>query len=190
MTSAVSYKLLAISSYTMNYWHDIEPGTAEKMNTVIEIPRGSKNKYEIDKETGLIALDRVMHTAQDYPFDYGFVPQTLWHDGDALDVIVLTTYPLATGILVRVRPVALMGMIDDGDSDSKIIAVPLKDPRWEEVQDLGDINKHTLKEIEHFFCTYKQIQNKTCSVTGFTDKASAIEAFNESIALYQNRSKS
>jgi inorganic pyrophosphatase len=84
----------------MNLLHDIEPGTADKINVIIEINKGSKNKYEIDKETGLIALDRAMHTSQDYPFDYGFIPQTLWDDGDAVDVVVLTTYPLFPGVLV------------------------------------------------------------------------------------------
>ena len=85
----------------MNLLHDIDPGTKEEMNVIVEINKGSKNKYEIDKKTGLIALDRVAHTAQDFPFDYGFVPQTLWDDGDALDVIVLTTYPLLPGIRPR-----------------------------------------------------------------------------------------
>ena len=151
----------------MNLLHDIESGTADLMNVIIEIPRGSKNKYEIDKLTGLIALDRAMHTAQDYPFDYGFVPRTYWDDGDALDVLVLTTYSLSPGVLVRVRPVAVMDMIDDGESDNKIIAVPAKDPRWDDVQDLADVNKHTLKEIEHFFATYKKIQNKEVEVQGF-----------------------
>jgi inorganic pyrophosphatase len=120
------------------------------VNVIVEIPRGSKNKYEIDKETGLIALDRVLYSAQEFPFDYGFVPQTLWDDGDPLDVVLLTTHPLAPGILARVRPVAIMGMIDAGDPDDKLIAVPIDDPRWAKVQDLSDVNPHTLKEIEHF----------------------------------------
>ena len=167
-----------------NLWHDIDPGTAEVLNTIIEIPKFSKNKYEIDKETGLIALDRVMHSAQDYPFDYGFVPQTLWDDGDALDVVVLTTYPLLTGILVPVRPVAIMNMIDDGESDAKIIAVPKKDPRWDDVKDLADINAHTLKEIEHFFATYKKVQNKEVTVGGFEGRDAAVAAFQKSRELY------
>ncbi|NQV93292.1 inorganic diphosphatase [Candidatus Kaiserbacteria bacterium] len=171
----------------MNLWHDVEPGTKDDMNVIIEIPKGSKNKYEIDKETGLIALDRAMHTAQDYPFDYGFVPKTLWEDNDALDVLVLTTYPLAPGILVRVRPVAVMEMMDDGESDNKIIAVPIKDPRWDEVLDLGDINKHTIKEIEHFFSTYKKVQNKEVEVKGFKDKAAAQSDFEKSITLYKEK---
>lgn len=169
----------------MNLLHDIEPGTRDEMNVIIEIPRGSKNKYEIDKATGLIALDRAMHTSQDYPFDYGFVPRTLWDDGDALDVLVLTTYPLAPGILVRVRPVAVMDMIDGGESDNKVIAVPTDDPRWNEVKDLGDINKHTIKEIEHFFSTYKKIQNKEVAVNGFRGADDAKKDYDKAIAQYQ-----
>src|SRR5687767_4497870 len=114
----------------MNLWHDIDSGTKNEINTIIEISRGSNNKYEIDKETGLIALDRVNYSAAPYPFDYGFVPKTLWDDGDALDVILLTTHPISPGILVCVRPVAVMEMIDSGESDYKIIAVPVKDKRW------------------------------------------------------------
>jgi len=171
----------------MNLWHDIEPGSKEKMNVIIEINKGSKNKYEIDKETGLIALDRVMHSAQDYPFDYGFVPQTLWDDDDALDVLLLTTYPLMPGILVRARPIAMMEMIDDGESDNKIIAVPVDDPRFEEVQDLEDINKHTIKEIEHFFATYKKIQSKEVEVKGFKGKAEAQKDFERGIMLYKEK---
>lgn len=168
----------------MNLWHDIEPGTADSMNTIIEINKGSKNKFEIDKETGMIALDRVMHTGQDYPFDYGFVPKTLWEDGDALDVVLLSTYPLPPGILVRVRPVAILGMVDSGDADVKIIAVPEKDPRWDNVKDLADINPHTLKEIDHFFLTYKQIQKKEVTTSGYQGAKEAKEAFEKSIQLY------
>src|SRR4051812_41363554 len=100
----------------MNLLHDIEPGSAEEMNVVIEIPKGSQNKYEIDKKTGLIALDRVLYSAQTYPFDYGFVPQTLWDDGDALDVVVITTAPLFPGVLVPARPIGIMPMVDNGEA--------------------------------------------------------------------------
>lgn len=168
----------------MNLLHDIAPGTKEEMNVIIEIQKGSHNKYEIDKKTGLIALDRVAHTAQSFPFDYGFVPQTLWDDGDALDVIVLTTYPLLPGILVRVRPVALTKMTDGGDADDKVIAVPVDDPRWQEVEDLADINAHTLKEIEHFFTTYKKLQNKEVIIHGFEDRSAAEAAFERARAMY------
>lgn len=147
----------------MNLLHEISAGNnvPNVINVIIEIPKGSKNKYELDKETGLIMLDRAMHTAQDYPFDYGFMPQSHWEDGDPLDVVVLTTYPLAPGVLVKVRPVAIVNMIDDGDSDAKIIAVPDKDPRFDEVQDLNDVNKHTIKEIEHFFLNLQTDSKET-----------------------------
>lgn len=171
----------------MNLWHDIEPGTADSMNVIVEINKGSKNKYEIDKKTGLIALDRVLHSAQDYPFDYGFVPQTLWHDGDALDVVILSTYPLVPGILVRSRPVAVITMVDGGERDEKIIAVPIDDPRWNTVQDLNDINPHTLIEIKHFFVTYKNIQEKLVEIHGVKDKTEAQKCFVESLDIYNKK---
>ncbi len=169
----------------MNLWHDIEAGSADSITTIIEINKGSKNKYEVDKATGMIALDRVLHTSQDYPFDYGFVPQTLWDDGDPLDVVVLTTYPLFPGVLVKVRPVAVLTMIDGGDSDAKIIAVPEEDPRWANVKDLADINPHTLKEIDHFFLTYKKLQHKEVTTHGYQDAAQAKADFEKSRAQYQ-----
>ncbi len=171
----------------MNLIKEISPGTAEEMNVIVEINKGSKNKYEIDKETGLIALDRVMYTSQDYPYDYGFVPQTLWDDGDPLDVIILTTTPLFPGLLVKVRPVAMMDMVDDGESDVKIIAVPVKDPRWDDVKDLVDVNKHTIKEMEHFYKTYKNLQNKEVVVKGFSGKDEAMKAFNKAIESYKKK---
>jgi inorganic pyrophosphatase len=173
----------------MNLLHDIAPGTPESINVIIEINRGSKNKYEIDKETGVIALDRVAHTAQDFPFDYGFIPQTLWDDGDAMDVVLLTTYPLLPGILVRARPVAIMSMIDSGDADDKIIAVPVDDPRWDDVEDLKDLNTHTLREIEHFYSTYKKLQDKEVVVNDFKNKKAAIAAFKRGIAFYKEKHK-
>ena len=173
----------------MNLWHDVSIGkkVPDEFNVIVEIPKGSKNKYEIDKETGLIALDRVTHTTQDFPFDYGFVPQTLWDDGDALDVILLTTHPIQTGVLVRARPIALMKMIDGGDADDKIVAVPVDDPRWVHVQDLHDINKHTLKEMGHFYSTYKKIQKKEVHVAGFEDKEAAKKAIERSQELYMKK---
>ena len=173
----------------MNLWHDLPAGKKNEMNVIIEVPRGSKNKYEIDKKTGLIALDRVMHTAQDIPYDYGFVPQTLWDDDDALDVIILTTYPLFPGVLVRARPVAIMKMIDSGDPDDKVIAVPAEDPRWNDVKDLTDINKHSLKEMKHFYSTYKDLQGKKVEIKGFKGKKEAEKAFERSQRLYKEKYK-
>lgn len=173
----------------MNLWHEVSPGEniPNTINVVIEIPKGSKNKYEIDKETGLIKLDRAMRTAQDYPFDYGFVPQTLWEDGDALDVIILTTYPLHPGILVEARPVAVIRMIDGGEGDDKIIAVPESDPRWDGVTKLADVNSHTVKEIQHFLETYKTIDGKKVEITGIEDVEAAHGAVHKGLKLYQEK---
>ena len=161
----------------MNLLHDIDSGTADTMNVVIEINKGSHNKYEIDKKTGIIKLDRVMHSAQDYPFDYGFVPQTLWDDGDALDVVVLTTYPLTPGTLVEARPIGILHMTDGGEADEKVIAVAVGDPRYAHVDDIAAANPHVLKEITHFFATYKQIQKKEVVVGEFEGRAAAAAAF-------------
>ena len=171
----------------MNLLHDIAPGTKEEMNVIIEIPKGSKNKYEIDKDTGIIKLDRVMHSAQDYPFDYGFVPQTLWDDGDALDVVLLTTHPLAPSILVEARPIGIMHMIDGGEADEKIIAVPVGDPRFDHMKDIADANQHVLKEIAHFFATYKQIQKKEVEVGEFEGRETAEAAFARAVKLYSEK---
>ena len=173
----------------MNLWHDIPLGdnAPDEINVIIEIPKGSPNKYEIDKATGLIKLDRVNYSAAPYPFDYGFAPQTLWDDNDPLDVIVLTTYPLNPGILVTVRPVAVMEMIDSGESDYKIIAVPVEDKRWDDVKDLKDLNKHALKEYTHFFETYKALKGKPSpvSINGIKGRKEAIEAVKKSVTMYK-----
>lgn len=173
----------------MNLWHEIGVGkeAPDIINVIIEIPKGSKNKYEIDKESGLIKLDRAMKTAQDYPFDYGFVPQSYWKDNDPLDVILLTTYPLHPGILVEARPVAVMWMTDGGDGDDKIIAVPKNDPRFENVKDLEDVNKHTIKEIQHFFETYKSIEDKEVKVSGVEGREKALEVVNEGLKMYNEK---
>ncbi|MDQ3076803.1 MAG: inorganic diphosphatase [bacterium] len=175
----------------MNLWREVPVGkdVPESFNTIIEIPRGSFNKYEIDKETGLIALDRANYSHVPYPFDYGFVPQTLWDDGDPLDVILLTTFPLAPGILVKVRPVAVMDMTDCGDSDYKIIAVPVDDKRWDDTQNLADLNKHMLKEFTHFFETYKILKGNgdVVKINNIMDKNAAMEAVKKSIELYKEK---
>lgn len=173
----------------MNLWHEIPFGSnaPEVINVIIECPKGSKNKYEIDKETGLIKLDRAMKTSQDYPFDYGFVPQSLWDDGDALDVVLFTTYPLAPGILVEARPVGIMHMIDGGEGDDKILAVPKSDPRFDHVKDLSDLNEYSIKEIKHFFETYKSIENKSVVIDGCEGREVAYEAVKKGLKLYTDK---
>jgi len=175
----------------MDLWHGVPLGknAPEIINTIIEIPKGSYNKYEIDKETGLIALDRANYTAAPYPFDYGFAPQTYWEDNDPLDVVVLTTFPLNPGILIAVRPVAVLDMIDDGESDMKVIAVPADDKRWDDVNDLEDVNKHTLKEIEHFFQTYKSLKGKPAPVEtrGYKGRDEAMKIVEKSVEIYNEK---
>ena len=173
----------------MNLWHDISIGknAPEEFNCIIEIPRGSHNKYEIDKETGLIKLDRANYGAAAYPFEYGFVPQTLWEDGDALDVILLATYPLNPGILVNARPVALMEMTDSDESDNKIIAVPIDDKRWDNVKELEDLNKHMLKECTNFWETLKNLKPAVITVHGYKGKSEAIKAIKHSRELYNKK---
>jgi len=178
----------------MNLWHDVSRGEniPEEVNCIIEIPKGSANKYEIDKQTGLIALDRANYSSAPYPFDYGFVPQTLWDDNDALDIIIPSTFPLTTGILVRVRPVAVLEMIDDGESDYKVIAVPVDDRRWDDTNDLEDLNPHNLREWKHFFETYKELKEKdvVVEVKSIEGKEVAIEAIKKSIRLYDEKFQS
>lgn len=175
----------------MNLWHDIPLGdkAPEEFNVIIEIPKGSYNKYEIDKSTGLIALDRANYSYAPYPFDYGFVPQTLWEDGDPLDVIVLTTFPLNPGILVKVRPVAVMDMTDSGDSDYKVICVPVDDKRWDDVKDLSDINSHWIKEYTHFFETYKELKGKgdVVKINKVMGRAEAMDAVKRSVEIYKEK---
>ena len=141
---------------------------------VVEIPKGSRNKYEVDHVTGRVFLDRVLFTTFVYPTDYGYFENTLGLDGDPVDVLILLDYPLFPGVGVAVRPVAVFNMTDDGGSDAKVIAVPAKDPRWAHIQDIGDIPEFTIKEIEHFFEHYKDLEpGKWVKTEGWQDAAAA-----------------
>ena len=175
----------------MNLWHDIAPGEnfPEDINVIVEIPKGSHNKYEIDKDTGLIKLDRANYSAAPYPTEYGFVPQTLWDDGDAIDVLLLTTYPIPAGILVNARPVALMEMTDSDESDWKIIAVPSEDYRFDDTEDVEDLNKHLLRELQHFFEQIKKLKKKPTDVTihGFKPRAEALRALQKASKMYKDK---
>ncbi|MFB6226533.1 MAG: inorganic diphosphatase [Candidatus Paceibacteria bacterium] len=175
-----------------NFWHDVSIGdqAPKKINSIVEIPRGSSNKYELDKETGMIMLDRANYTSSPYPFDYAMIPQTLWDDGDALDAVIFSTYPIDPGVLVKLRPVGVMEMTDSGESDFKILGVPENDRRWDDVQDLEDLNDHKLKEYAHFFETYKELkqgEGNEVTVHGYKGKEDALEAIDRSIDLYQEK---
>ncbi len=127
-------------------------------DVIVEIPRGSRNKYEVDHETGRVYLDRVLFTSFVYPTDYGFFENTLGLDGDPVDVLVLLEYPLFPGVGVKVRPVGVLNMSDEAGSDAKVIAVPYKDPRWQHIQDIDDVPQQTRDEIQHFFEHYKDLE--------------------------------
>ncbi len=152
---------------------------------VIEIPKGSRNKYEVDHETGRVYLDRVLYTTFVYPTDYGYFENTLGLDGDPVDVLVLLDYPLFPGVGVKVRPVAVFNMTDDGGSDAKVIAVPEKDPRWAHIEDIDDIPEYTKKEIQHFFEHYKDLEpGKWVKTEGWQGRAEAEAIVEEGIARF------
>ena len=143
-------------------------------DVVIEIPRGSRNKYEVDHETGRVYLDRVLFTSFVYPADYGYIENTLGLDGDPVDVLVLLEFPLFPGVGVSVRPVGVFNMRDEAGIDSKIIAVPATDPRWSHIQDIADVPEQTRKEIEHFFEHYKDLEpGKWVKTEGWASAAEA-----------------
>lgn len=151
-------------------------------DAVIEIPKGSRNKYEVDHETGRVYLDRVLFTGFVYPTDYGFFENTLGEDGDPLDVLVLLDYPVFPGVGIKVRPVGVLNMSDEAGGDAKVIAVQHKDPRWMHIQDVNDIPEYTRKEIEHFFARYKDLEpGKFVKVEDWGSAADADRMIQEAI---------
>lgn len=161
--------------------------TADKILTfdvLIEIPKGSRNKYEYDFEFKKIRYDRMLFSSMMYPADYGFIPETLALDGDPLDVLVLVTEPTFPGCVMEVKPIGVFHMADDKGQDEKIICVPVSDPIWNRLGDLSDINPHLLKEIEHFFQVYKDLENKKVDVGGWGDVNEAKEIIVQCIARF------
>ena len=158
---------------------------AEYYDVTIEVPKGSRNKYEIDHETGRVMLDRVLYTPMAYPTDYGYFENTLGLDGDPVDVLVLGEYPLFPGIGMSVRVVGVFNMTDDGGSDAKVIAVAAKDPRWDYIQDINDVPEYKRKEIEHFFEHYKDLEpGKWVKTEGWGSAADAEAVIQAGIAAY------
>jgi|SRR3989344_3096781 len=176
---------------TQNPWHEVETGknAPQIINAIIEIPKDSKIKYEMDKKTGMLMLDRFLYSAVHYPGDYGFVPRTFWDDNDPLDIIILTNYPLVPMTLAKVRPIGVLRMIDNGEKDDKILAVYEDDIRAKEIQDIHDLPKHTLIELKHFFETYKVLQGKKCEVPEILDKKHAHKDIERAIKLYKQKFK-
>lgn len=172
----------------MNLWKDIATGPAapEAVYAVIEIPRGSRNKYEYDKEKEAFILDRVLYSPVHYPAEYGIIPKTLWDDGDPMDILVLMDQPTFPGCIIETRPVGVMKMIDTGENDDKILGVPVDDPRFKDVFDIEDLPEHLLDEIQHFFAEYKKLQGKKTEVLGWEGKEEAFDAIKRSIKLYED----
>ncbi len=152
---------------------------------VVEIPRGSRNKYEIDHDTGEVFLDRRLFTATTYPADYGFIPETLGEDGDPLDALVLLEDPVYPGVWVEARPVGLLWMQDEAGPDAKIICVPPKDPRWKGVEDLRELPEELLEEVKHFFDVYKALEpGKQSATQGFENRKAAWREIESARASY------
>ena len=152
---------------------------------VIEIPKGGKNKYEYDRRLGLFRLDRVLYSSVHYPAAYGFVPGTTAGDGDPMDILVMTTEPTFTGCLIEVRPVGLFRMRDEAGEDEKVLSVPVADPGLSHVRELNDIPPHFLKEVEHFFKIYKELEGKKVVTVGWAEREAAEEAIRASIETAQ-----
>jgi len=171
----------------MNLWHDIPHGEKDELNVIIEIPMLSRVKYELDKDTGLIKYDRVLYSPMHYPANYGFVPRTLWEDGDPLDVLVMGQEPLIPGCLIEARPIGVLDMIDGGEGDAKVLAVPTADPRFKNTKDIKDIEPHLLEEIKHFFKVYKDLQGKKVEVGDWRDAKAALKDVERSFTLYDEK---
>lgn len=171
----------------MNLWKGIPtgPSTPEVVYAVVEIPKGSRNKYEYDKDKEAFALDRVLYSPFHYPAEYGIIPQTLWDDGDPMDILVLMDEATFPGCIIETRPIGVMRMIDGGDSDDKILGVPLNDPHFNDVKDIEDVPQALLNEIMHFFQDYKKLEGKTTEVLRWDNAQEAYEAIKHSMELYE-----
>ncbi len=170
----------------MNIWHDISPKriSPEDFVCVVEIPKGSKNKYELDKETGLIILDRILYTSTHYPANYGFIPRTLGDDGDPLDVLLLCSEPLEPLTLCRAYPIGVISMIDNGHNDEKIIAIPFNDPNYNIYTNIDQLPKHIFDEMRHFFSVYKTLENKETAVNEVSERVMAVKIVSDAIDNY------
>ncbi len=183
---------MTYESYRMgngSLWKEVSYGdkVPDEFMAVIETPMGSRNKFEVNKDGPGIVLDRVLYSSVSYPANYGFIPRTYYDDGDPIDVLVISSYPLPPGTIVNSRPLGTMHMIDGGDKDDKILAVAVKDPHFFHVKTMKDLGSHLLSEIENFFTTYKLLENKKTSVNGWGDAEDAKKQIMESIENYNEK---
>ena len=171
-----------------NIWHDISPKriSSTKFMAVIEIPKGCKNKYEMDKETGLLRLDRVLYTSTHYPANYGFIPRTYADDHDPLDVLVLCQENIVPMTLVECKPIGVLKMVDDNSLDEKIIAVPTNDPTYSDYTDISELPNHIFDEISHFFKVYKSLETKETVVNEVSGADEAKKIIEKCIQLYKD----
>lgn len=169
-----------------NIWHDISPKriNADDFICVIEISKGSKTKYELDKESGYLILDRILHTSTHYPANYGFIPRTYGDDNDPLDVLLLCSEQIEPMTLVRAYPIGVISMIDNGRNDEKIIAIPFSDPNYNMYKDISELPSHVFEEMRHFFTVYKNLENKTTAVNEVTNRENAIQVIDKAINDY------
>ncbi len=170
----------------MNIWHDISPNRITKENffAVIEIEKGSKMKYELDKKTGFLMLDRVLYTSTHYPANYGFIPRTYAEDGDPLDVLVLCSESICSLALVNCYPIGVISMLDNGARDDKIIAIPFNDPTYNTYRDISELPKHIFEEMSHFFSVYKSLEEKETVIDEMKGREEAIAIIERCIDRY------
>ncbi len=171
----------------MNIWHDINPQriTDTLFDSVVEISKGSKTKYELDKQTGMLRLDRVLHTSTHYPANYGFIPRTYALDNDPLDVLILCSEMIEPMSIVECYPIGVISMLDNGDPDDKIIAIHTGDPNYNEYTDIDQLPKHVFNEMIHFFTVYKMLENKETVIDEVRGSAEARKIIEESISRYK-----
>lgn len=173
---------------TQHLWHNLAPGPnpPDVIYAVIEVPKGSRNKYEYSKTAGVIKLDRVLYSPLHYPGDYGFIPQSFYGDGDPLDILVMMNEPTFPGCVIEVRPIGMLRMIDKDQNDDKILAVPSTDPQFDDILDFDDLPRHFPKEVEHFFLVYKQLQGTTVTSGGWGHATDAKMAIRNALQLYRD----
>lgn len=171
-----------------NIWNTINPKRIrpDDFIAVIEIEKGSKKKYEMDKETGFIILDRILYTSTHYPANYGFIPRTLADDGDPLDVLVICSEPIEPLVLVRVYPIGVISMIDNGYKDDKIVAIPFEDPTYNSYRSIEALPNHLFTEMSHFFTVYKELENKETAVTEVHGQRQAMEIITSALKCYDD----
>lgn len=175
----------------MNLWKELVagPDIPGIINVIVEIPKGSRNKFEFDKETGAIRLDRVLYSSIHYPGDYGLIPQTYYDDGDPLDVLVMVNEPTMPLCIIQARPIGLFRMTDRDQPDDKILAVPATDPLFRDYHDVTDIPQHFLHEVAHFFAVYKDLEGVTVKTIGWEGAAQAKKRISYAVTLFDNKFK-